>query len=126
MWPFSPRNRQQTPSIAPENASDRTQEPPPDDDEIAGSIQAQLSQLTSDLAGLRLEWAEVLDKLNRWASRQSARERRRAVAQLDHLSGDGPEVAEDAPGATNGRELGNGAPPDRSAAKAALRALIRR
>lgn len=122
-WPW---NRQETPSHAPHDATDRTAEPPPDDDEIAGSIQAQLSQLTSDLAGIRLEWAEVLDKLNRWASRQSARERRRTVAQLDGLTGDGPEVAEDAPGATNGQDVGNGAHPDRSAAKAALRARIRR
>lgn len=122
-WPW---NRQETPSHHPDDAGDRTQEPPPDDDAIASSIQAQLSQLTSDLAGLRLEWAEVLDKLNRWASRQSARERRRAVAQLDQLSGDGPEIAEDAPGATNGQEQGNGAHLDRSAAKAALRARITR
>ncbi|MGH7510996.1 MAG: hypothetical protein ACREMZ_16280 [Gemmatimonadales bacterium] len=93
---------------------------------MASSLSVRLSQLESDLAGLRLEWAEVLDKLNRWASRQSARERRRAVAQLDDLAGNGSEIAEDAPGATNGRELGNGAPPDRSVAKAALRALIRR
>lgn len=122
-WPW---NRQETPSQHPDDAGNGSQEPPPDDDEVASSISAQLSQLTSDLAGLRLEWAEVLDKLNRWASRQSARERRRAVAQLDQLSGDGPEIAEDASGATNGHELGNGAQVDRSIAKAALRAKLRR
>lgn len=119
-WPW---NRQRTPSKPPPDAPGLDADAPDDE---PGSVQAQLSQLTSDLAGLRLEWAEVLDKINRWASRQSARERRRAVAQLDGLNGDGSEIAEDALGATNGQEQGNGARLDRSAAKAALRAQIRR
>jgi hypothetical protein len=121
-WPW---NRQQTPSHAPENTIAPSQESPPDEEELANSLSVRLSQLESDLAGLRLEWAEVLDKLNRWASRQSARERRRAVAQLDEL-GDGPEIAQEAAGATNGHLPDSGSPDERSRLKAALRAKIRR
>jgi hypothetical protein len=118
MWPFSPRNRQQTPSHAPEFTAVNTPPPPP------AELSAQLSQLTSDDAGLRLEWAEILDKINRWASRQAARDRRRAGSQLDGL-----EIAEDAPGATNGGGDGVEVDPvaigaQRAFLKAQLRARI--
>jgi hypothetical protein len=40
-----------------------------------GTPQGRLSQVESDLAMVRLEWAEVLDKINAWANRQAARDR---------------------------------------------------
>lgn len=116
IWPW---NRQRTPSKPPESLTAVTENPPPE-------LVAQLSQLSADLAGLRLEWAEVLDKINRWASRQAARERRRAAVVLDELGQDGQEIAEDAPGATNGHDPAPGSPEARMAAKAALRSRIRR
>lgn len=119
MWPFTPRNRQETPSDAPATPIEFVPA------ELA-DLQAQLSQLTADLAGLRLEWAEVLDKINRWASRQAARERRRVNVELDHLGENGSEIAEDAPGATNGHAPAPGTPEARLAAKQALRSRIRR
>jgi hypothetical protein len=111
MWPFAPRNRQQTPSHAPESASA----------DAKTELAAQLSQLTADVAGLRLEWAEILDKINRWASRQAARDRRRASAELDGL-----EIAEDAPGDANGGEDGvEVGPAGNAAQRAALKAHLR-
>jgi hypothetical protein len=40
-----------------------------------GTPLGRLSQVESDLAMVRLEWAEVLDKINAWANRQAARDR---------------------------------------------------
>lgn len=58
------------------------------------------------------EWATTLDKIGRWASRQSARERKDTNAKLDTLAGDGPK---------------NGAPADVSSlTKPQLRALAAR
>lgn len=91
-WPW---NRQQTPSEPPAAAA----APPPAP--LDGSLEARLSQLTAELAGLRLEWSETLDKLGRWASRQAARDRRRVDRDLDQLS-EGSESHEDTPGDTNG------------------------
>lgn len=82
-------------------------------------LAVKVSQLEGELAGIRLEWAEVLDKINRWASRQAARERQRAVRELGNLA-EAPETHEDAPGPTNGGESGSMA--DRASAKAQLRA----
>lgn len=116
-WPW---NRQRTPSEQPQDAPSAALST-----QIA-ELTAQVSQLTSDLAGIRLEWAETLDKLNRWSSRQSARQRRETHQNLDHLAADGPEDAEDAPGATNGAGVESGSLADRAARKAALRAQFNR
>lgn len=42
------------------------------------------------------EWATTLDKIGRWASRQSARERKDTHTKLDTLAGDGPKSGRDA------------------------------
>jgi hypothetical protein len=43
---------------------------------------AQLQQIAADNAELRLEWAEVLDKLQSWANRQTARDSKRVKTAL--------------------------------------------
>jgi len=40
-----------------------------------------------DADQLRIDWATTLDKIGRWASRQSARERKDTHAKLDTLAG---------------------------------------
>ncbi len=84
---------------------------------LAGYVNELTEALESqqrDSAQLLTEWATTLDKISRWASRQSARERRDAHAKLDTLAGDA--------GA-------NGAPAERdvrSLTKQELRALAAR
>jgi hypothetical protein len=118
------------PWYAPWNKQAPTSQPAPTPtapaSEWPNPLAAQLSQLTADLSALRLEWSEVLDKLNRWTKRQSARDRREVNSGLAHLGEDGPEMAEDAPGATNGHDPAPGSPEARLAAKAALRSRLRR
>jgi hypothetical protein len=116
---YAPWNKQAPTSQPPEHAPTAPQEP-------SEPLAAQLSHLTADVAALRLEWSEVLDKLNRWAKRQTARDRRQVHGQLDELGQEGPEIAEDAPGATNGHHPAPGSPEARMAAKAALRSRVRR
>jgi hypothetical protein len=112
-----PWDRQTTPSEPPQNAQAPAVEPP-------GSLEARVSHLTAELAALRLEWSETLDKLGRWASRQSARDRRRVDRDLDALGSDDPSTHEDAPGATIAGGADSGSLSDRSALKAALRRRI--
>jgi len=79
-------------------------------DELTEALEAQ----QRDSAQLLTEWATTLDKISRWASRQSARERRDTHAKLDTLAGIEPE---------------NGAGPAqdvRSMSKTQLRALAAR
>jgi len=61
---------------------------------------------------IRIDWATTLDKIGRWASRQSARERKDTQKKLDVLADGAPA---------------NGAPADsRSMTKPQLRALAAR
>ena len=117
-----------TASDAPQNPTSMATEPPLNADQHvtarAGDLEARVSQLTAQVQGLQLEWSETLDKLSRWASRQSARDRRRVAIDLDGLAGDAQEAHEDAPGATNGGGPTSGSLPDRTALKAALRRRI--
>lgn len=116
------------PWYAPWNKQSPTPQPPPTPtapaSEWPNPLAAQLSQLTADVSALRLEWSEVLDKLNRWTKRQSARDRREVSAGLELLGENGPEMAEDGPGATNGHDPAPGTPEARMVAKAALRSRI--
>jgi len=50
--------------------------------ELAGRVRAQ----EHDSAQMVTEWATTLDKISRWASRQSARERRDTDKKLDTLA----------------------------------------
>ena len=50
--------------------------------ELAGSVQEQ----ERANAQMLTEWATTLDKISRWASRQSARERKDTHAKLDTLA----------------------------------------
>lgn len=50
---------------------------------------AQLQQIAADNAELRIEWAEVLDKLQAWANRQTARDTKRVKRTLGEAA-DGP------------------------------------
>jgi hypothetical protein len=58
-----------------------------------------LAQLADEFQRMRLEWAEVLDKVNRWAGRQAARQRKELLDNLDTASADDHE----APAVMNGR-----------------------
>jgi hypothetical protein len=121
MWPFTPRNRQETPSEPPASPGAPLPTTPADAGGAAFATQG-------DLEVLRLEWAEVLDKLARWTSRQAARERRRVESDLNQLA-EGSEALQDAPGDPNGGGPGVDAPPSlngpqRAALKAQLRARI--
>lgn len=110
-WLFGPRRAAAPPPQAPSEAD-------------ATDLRARIIKLEHQAAenvDLKLEWAEVLDKLQRWTNRQSARDAARLKSGLHTLA----ETAQDAPGATNG---GGGdhepARMDRAAQKAALRAKI--
>ncbi len=75
---------------------------------IGEALEAQQRQNDTMLT----EWATTLDKIGRWASRQSARERKDTHKKLDVLADGAP---------------GNGAPADsRSLTKTQLRALAAR
>lgn len=54
-------------------APERPQETPAELEALAVAINAQYSEI----AQLRLEWAETLDKFTAWANRQAARDRMR-------------------------------------------------
>jgi hypothetical protein len=58
------------------------------------ALEARVTDMAATTGLLRIEWAEVLDKINRWASRQTGRLARAANAALE-------KAAEDAPGSTN-------------------------
>jgi len=119
-WPW---NRQQNPSEHASNGDlpiGEMVERQPEPSETPLHTQVQL--LATELASLRLEWAEVLDKINRWASRQAARERQRAVRELSAMSDD-QETLQEAQGPTN--DAGMGSQADRATIKAQLRARAR-
>lgn len=122
MWPFSGRQHQETPRNHPsttpaqlETSEDRPQSP-------NAELVAQISQLTAEVGAVRQEWAETLERLNRWSKRQSARERRELHAALD---GEGMEVAEEETPEPIPVSAGNGSQMDRAAMKAQLRAQLR-
>ena len=72
-------------------------------DDRLRAVEAQLSSQTASLGLIRVEWAEVLDKVNRWASRQAGRLSRQAKESLD-AAADAPEAA----GATIPQQAGVG------------------
>lgn len=70
------------PVEAPEDAPESPiSEPPLPDD-----IRQAMMQLRGEWADMQLHWSEVLDKLQAWAQRQSARDRKHANRSLDRLS----------------------------------------
>jgi len=78
------------------------------------ALREEVKALQTDSAQMLTEWATTLDKIGRWAARQSARERRDTNARLDTL-GATPE--------------GNGHPTEatpRSMSKPELRVLAAR
>ena len=80
--------------------------------DLVASVRADVATLERDADQLRIDWATTLDKIGRWASRQSARERKDTNTKLDKL-GEGPEP--------------NGAAPDPGTlTKPQLRALAAR
>lgn len=58
-----------------------------------------LEELRGEVHRLQFEWADVLDKINRWASRQAARQRSEVTRALE--GADAPAAAAEAPPATN-------------------------
>jgi hypothetical protein len=68
------------------------------------SLDARLREIESqlrDIALLRIEWTEVLDKLQAWTNRQNARDAKRLKAGIQQLS----ETHEDAPETTTGVQV---------------------
>lgn len=64
--------------------------PHPSTADVLADVDARLSKLEGQLTTLRMEWAEVLDKINAWASRQAARDRRAAGKALEASLNDDP------------------------------------
>lgn len=65
-----------------ETASEDAPEPTIADDPSLLPDRQRMLALEGDVAQLRLEWAETLDKLSNWASRQAARDRKVFGKQL--------------------------------------------
>lgn len=83
------------PKKGPRTASEPRSEPGAGDDtplttrELVGQLlltvtdlRGKIEQQNSEMATLRLEWADTLDRIQRWASRQGARHRRDIEAAL--------------------------------------------
>lgn len=122
MWPFSARQHQETPGnqlAATHDEADSHEDAPGTTIGTFAALTEQVSQLRSEVGALQQEWAETLERLNRWGKRQAARERKDLHATLD---GPGPEVAEEN-GAT---ALSGQTVADRSVLKAQLRAKLAR
>ena len=79
------------------------------------ALEARVTDMAATTGLLRIEWAEVLDKINRWASRQTGRLARLAHANLE-------KAAEDDPGPAI---PGEGVPKGRAVTKSDLRARVR-
>jgi len=57
---------------------------PPDPSlrELVLITRQELTELKTDLQGIRMEWADTLSKINRWAAKEAARQRRALEASL--------------------------------------------
>jgi hypothetical protein len=69
---------------------------PPSDREL-------LEQLRHDVQAIRFEWADVLDKINRWASRQAARTKNDTLRALELEQSPGEEAPAQAAGPAAGQ-----------------------
>lgn len=65
----------------------------PEPEPLSASDREVLDALVAEVKQLRIEWAETLDKVNRWASRQAARQRKELHANLDAAMADEPAAA---------------------------------
>jgi hypothetical protein len=83
--------RLRTALIGPRREDRQPVELPPSDKEL-------LAELRREVGSLRFEWADVLDKINRWASRQAARTRNDTLRALE-LEPAGEEAPAPAPAA---------------------------
>lgn len=102
---FSRQNRQE----APEQGAE----------EVEPSLVQRIDQVEAQMRALLLEWADVMDKINRWAARTAARERH-ALAKL-------ASEPEEAPTGTDVPAPMQVSPDEqRRQQKAALRARMRR
>ena len=64
--------------------------------EYVSKLEDRIVAQQSEADQLRIDWATTLDKIGRWASRQSARERKDTAKKLDVLA-DGPPANGAAP-----------------------------
>lgn len=67
--------------------------------ELVSHLSHDVSELKSELASIRFEWAEVLDKINRWSAREATRRRRDTLRALS----DEPQQAVPDPAPTGDR-----------------------
>jgi len=81
------------------------------------ALEDRHAHIAADAGLLRVEWSEILDKIQHWASRQSARDQKAAKRGLDALA-----AAQEPAGDTNGE---GPVPQSHLTGKAALRARLR-
>lgn len=96
------------PVDAPTSDERRPSRPAYSDDEL-GELQRRLARLEADYSALRIEWAELVDKVSRWFSRQAGRR----SAELREAMQEAPEAPQPI------------ALPSKADRKAQLRALAR-
>jgi hypothetical protein len=63
-------------------------------EQLIGLLSDRITALERERTGLQLEWNEILDKINAWAARQAARDRRGVKASLsdDQPAAEGGEA----------------------------------
>jgi hypothetical protein len=87
---------------------------------LSEPVEAQLATLRAKMTALETEWADTLDKIQRWTARENARKRRAAARALEGEGSDSPDAPE---GLT---EAGNGHPVSRKGHLRQLAAQLRR
>lgn len=93
----------------------------PSDRERLIAAEKSIARMQDDFLQLRLTWAETVDKLQAWASRQSTRDRRALRSQLNVE--DEPEETAAAPATAEAMPSGQ---PTKAELRARLAALQRR
>ena len=90
MWPFASPSPTASAPPPPHDA------PPPDSNmltlaSIVSQQEGRISEMRAEIAGLRREWDEVIDRINRWAGRENARKRRSIASGLNDRDAGPPE-----------------------------------
>lgn len=83
----------------------------PEEEGPQRSLEAQIAELRGEFAVVRLEWAEVLDKVTAWANRQAARDRVMLKQRLDQMNAEAPEERVEREARTAGNGLNGDDPP---------------
>lgn len=83
-------NRLKTALAAPPDDAEQLAQLPPapaiEAEPLPPSERELLDEVVREMGQMRIEWAETLDKINRWASRQAARQRKEINQNLDAIT----------------------------------------